>query len=281
MRLLVASQRRRGTGFTLIELLVVISIIALLISLLLPALGSARRSARTMKSQSNIRSIGQSFHLYASDNENLFPAPHRDEGGGWQAAEPWSRSILPYIDGGGEIWVDDGGSTSPTRENWRNEVFESPFHQGQFSGTSPTQILSYAFNKSHPSQMDWVNEDNQANTDFNPDAIVPHDKGESWPTSGNQIPLLLTDMRSYKGGSDSTPKGRFGVYDTMKWYRFNASRRDDEGPLTANAHNRSREGWHRDGHVEIYQKEQLIGDPGNSLERNIKWNFVTGSTRGG
>ncbi|MEI8195857.1 MAG: prepilin-type N-terminal cleavage/methylation domain-containing protein, partial [Phycisphaerae bacterium] len=55
------------TGFTLIELLVVVAIIALLISILMPALGKAREQARTASCQSNLRQFGVEFGIYASD----------------------------------------------------------------------------------------------------------------------------------------------------------------------------------------------------------------------
>ena len=66
---------RRPTrrGFTLIELLVVISIIALLIGLLLPALSSARDAGRAAVNLSNVRSLGQGLHHYMNDWESLLP----------------------------------------------------------------------------------------------------------------------------------------------------------------------------------------------------------------
>lgn len=69
---LFASRSRRG--FTLVELLVVIGIIALLISILLPALRQARESANLMVELSNMRQVGLAIHMYGNDHDGIIVA---------------------------------------------------------------------------------------------------------------------------------------------------------------------------------------------------------------
>jgi len=63
-------------GFTLIELLVVMVIIALLVGLLLPALGRAREEARKTQCRSNLRQIGLAVNIYATDNKGYTPVAY-------------------------------------------------------------------------------------------------------------------------------------------------------------------------------------------------------------
>jgi len=96
--------RSRSQGFTLIELLVVISIIALLIAIVLPALGAAKDSAAVAACLSNQRQLGIASHNYAADEEGLLPYGYwRRSGGSVVFNYSWDDLIEPYLD---DRWDD-------------------------------------------------------------------------------------------------------------------------------------------------------------------------------
>src|SRR5436309_2343494 len=93
---------RRRCAFTLVELLVVIGIIALLISILLPALSRARKAANTVKCLSSLRSMGQGFMLYAVDFRQVWPVAVHEPGGRIpiDVERRWPDLLYPYVGGG-------------------------------------------------------------------------------------------------------------------------------------------------------------------------------------
>jgi prepilin-type N-terminal cleavage/methylation domain-containing protein/prepilin-type processing-associated H-X9-DG protein len=94
-------------GFTLVELLVVIGIIALLVSILLPTLGRARRAAQVTKCLSNIRQLSVAINGYLAENKGTLPEAYFNNRDGHSPSffnlEPWSPrptahpSGIPYV----------------------------------------------------------------------------------------------------------------------------------------------------------------------------------------
>ncbi|MEZ6191751.1 MAG: prepilin-type N-terminal cleavage/methylation domain-containing protein [Phycisphaerales bacterium] len=114
-------KNKSARAFTLIELLVVISIIALLVGILLPALGAARNSARGLVCLSNVRQWGVANAAFTTDHKGLIPKDGVDKVRDNFPDEEWWANALPpyvgygrYIDldhtplpGDGSIFVDD------------------------------------------------------------------------------------------------------------------------------------------------------------------------------
>ncbi len=114
----------RRRAFTLIELLVVISIIALLIAILLPALGAARKTAQLAVCKSNFKQWGIAFTGYSAENKGRLPAEgDTNINGGAQADDDkrrWFNAMPSYIDAPeySEVYGRFGAGYNETSSVW-------------------------------------------------------------------------------------------------------------------------------------------------------------------
>ncbi len=113
----------KKTHFTLIELLIVISIIAILASMLLPALSKAREKSRATSCVSNLKQNGSAVLMYVGDNNDMIPCNQPAAGG---LTGYWAYQIAPYNGWGGEALYPNMTEANKLNDFFVKGVYRCP-----------------------------------------------------------------------------------------------------------------------------------------------------------
>jgi len=277
----IESQTTNKKGFTLIELLVVISIIALLIGILLPALGAARDAARSTVSMSQIKNLNLALAVYATENRDYLPMHSSSSSPDHPAfANPrtrWFDYLFPYLQTI-DVYVspnlDQAQLEASTRYFAHTNDPSDPYPDG------PVAFAGYGYNFQYlgNSRFNPTFHRNLADITATSDTVAIGDCSGSRDGSADALPghtsqavyaidpPLITsrtahpdDGRAYYAGGSTNEPG--GTPETYRWRSWTMERNNGSANVSF-----------LDGHGESVKAAELDDFDGNGSNDNGHYN---------
>jgi prepilin-type N-terminal cleavage/methylation domain-containing protein len=191
---------KKGNGFTLIELLVVVAIIAVLVALLLPALGRARFQAKRLTCSNNLKQIGIATVFYSNDNSDTIPP-------GTQYNFPWAYyyTTTPYFVGKLlNDYLNNVGLFYCQLDPYYYHQYETTFNKSWVSDTSPFYLISYFYFGNYASS-ETVQKWEGSYADSYPQNIIPewqgfyycHEQPNSLYTDGSVVSVPVSKLKAH------------------------------------------------------------------------------------